>query len=274
VLELEGCFAYLKIIVGNETMTLLTGVTPSPAQLARAYKDTFTDPITYAGGRDGRISRAAAKKIQSKGGVDSLIADNVLNYLAATGQKSVSSKKFLDVVCTYAGRTAAKVAGTNQRLSLAEIRKMPVDLRSDIRYLRGQGPLAPKAPRLKFEEDEIYPFLLQWQATHTLHPTTITHDGNQVVTTGLSPMPSNLRPLVDDVMETLWEKHFIHQSTNDTPLDISASGSLYLGNVINDDDGQMYMMAYWKDRDDASLALFFKRDAQGQWVKTQTFPMG
>ena len=44
-------------------MTVLKGITPTPAQVADAYKQAFSPAIDQAAGKDGRISRREAERM-------------------------------------------------------------------------------------------------------------------------------------------------------------------------------------------------------------------
>ena len=103
-------------------MTVLKGITPTPAQVADAYKQAFSPAIDQAAGKDGRISRREAERMAGRDDAGKLVADNLANFFEATGQKSVSANKFKGVVAAYAERHAERQAGPNQRLSLLELR--------------------------------------------------------------------------------------------------------------------------------------------------------
>jgi hypothetical protein len=56
------------------------------------------------------------------------------------------------------------------------------------------------------------------------------------------------------------------------PIEIGRlrQGTLHLGRVLNAHDDQPYVMAYWKDIDDASFGWLFEKDANGAGVKVDT----
>lgn len=120
-------------------MTRLTGITPSPEQVGEAWRDAFRDAILEAGGADGRVSEASARRILERDDAGRLAADNALAFFERTGQKTVSATKLLRVLGLEAETAAADVAGTNHRVSLREGRRLPPHIRPDFFHLRGKG---------------------------------------------------------------------------------------------------------------------------------------
>lgn len=120
-------------------MVKLTGMTPTPRQFADAWAEQFGDVVRQAGGRDGRLSQAEARRIAKRDAPDFLASDNAVNFFKATGQKTVSVEKFIRVASEYVEREASAVAGSNQKLSLLEARCLPKDLKDDFMFLRGKG---------------------------------------------------------------------------------------------------------------------------------------
>ena len=94
-------------------MTTLKGKTPTPSELNAAYHEVFAPAIEEAGGKDGRISRASARAMGARSDAGKLVADNLENFFDATGQKSVSAKRFTAVVGDYIERQARRAAGSN-----------------------------------------------------------------------------------------------------------------------------------------------------------------
>ncbi|MCB9746186.1 MAG: hypothetical protein H6740_26655, partial [Alphaproteobacteria bacterium] len=78
-------------------MTLLTGITPTPEQLADAWAEAFGEAIREAAGADGRLSAATARRMGRASGSAFLASDNLLNFLEATGQQTVGAEKFIRV---------------------------------------------------------------------------------------------------------------------------------------------------------------------------------
>ncbi len=120
-------------------MTRLTGITPTPQQFADAWAEEFGAVVQEAAGADGRLSMATARRIAMRAGPEFLISDNLMNFLDATGQKTVGAVKFIREARDYVERMAVEVAGPNQLLSLVEARNLPEDLQADFFYLRGKG---------------------------------------------------------------------------------------------------------------------------------------
>src|SRR5690242_6501460 len=111
---------------------------PTPQRFAQAWIQAFTNAVTQAAGRDGRLTAASALRLLKSSGPEQLFADNILNYLTAKGQKSVSATKLIMVADAYAQRSTTQAAGPDNRLSLLDGAKLPEDLRADFLYLRGK----------------------------------------------------------------------------------------------------------------------------------------
>jgi len=124
------------------------GRAPTVTAFAHAFREELGSAVNGAAGRDGRLSRGEAAKLAASG---SVYGDNAVNYLERTGQQSVSVNKLLDRGEAYAFATAAKVAGSNQRISLVEARMLPQDLKADWAELRGLDTVA--GPKEAFEID-------------------------------------------------------------------------------------------------------------------------
>lgn len=120
-------------------MTVLTGKTPTPTEVADAWVDAFGDSIRDAAGADGRLTRAEARKIDRRSDAGWMASDNAVNWLKFSGQKTVSAEKLIRKIHDYVERKAEKVAGGNNKVSLVEARKLPADLRADFFFLRGKG---------------------------------------------------------------------------------------------------------------------------------------
>ncbi len=120
-------------------MTRLTGITPTSEQLGAAWRDEFREAILEAGGADGRLSEASARRILERDDTGRLAADNALAFFERTGQKTVSATKLLRVLGLEVQQAGADVAGTNNRVSLREGRRLPAHIRPDFFHLRGKG---------------------------------------------------------------------------------------------------------------------------------------
>lgn len=135
--------------------------TPSAATFAATWSADFRAAVTKAAGRDGRLTLSEATKLAARTDADRLFADNAVNYLKATGKQSASVEVLARAAHAYAQRAAEVAAGPDQRVSLADGAKLPVDLKEDFFFLRGKpapatastpgsaGTVAALAPRLE-----------------------------------------------------------------------------------------------------------------------------
>ncbi|MBN2358781.1 MAG: hypothetical protein JXR83_04965 [Deltaproteobacteria bacterium] len=147
------------------------GRAPTVEAFSKAFRQGMEEALQQAAGRDGRLSKKEAERLAKSGNV---FADNALNYLERTKQKSVSIDKLLDRSEAYAYAMAKKVAGPNRRLSLLEARALPRDLRKDFFVLRGKTydegstrPAAELSSELKTKLDAV--FADRWVSTYDLH---------------------------------------------------------------------------------------------------------
>lgn len=134
----------------------------TPAAFAKNFTSGFAAAVRDVSGRDGRISENEARKIAEP------YRDNALNFLEKTGQKSVSVDKLIGRAHDYALATASKAAGPDGRLSVVDIRALPVDLQAEAgtmlapsanaraREMRG---LAEKISLASFGEDDAGEFV-------------------------------------------------------------------------------------------------------------------
>ncbi len=124
---------------------------PTPKAFANEWTKGFAVAVRDAAGKDGRLSKNEAAKIAEHGDALARYADNAVNYLASTGQKSVSAEKLIGKGHNYAYAVGAKVAGPGNRISLLEARSLPDDIRPDFFALRGKedpGAIAAVADKL------------------------------------------------------------------------------------------------------------------------------
>jgi hypothetical protein len=115
--------------------------TPTVKAFTEAWTRKFAETVREAAGKDGRLSRTEAARIAEKAGGASLFSDNAVNYLEATGQKTVSAEKLIEAGRVYAERAATSAAGTDGLVSYVDATKLPKDLQADFLYLRGKGPI-------------------------------------------------------------------------------------------------------------------------------------
>jgi len=259
-------------------MTKLKGVTPNPAQAAAAYRETFQSAVVDAGGKDGRITKAAAQKLAERGDAGKLVADNILDHLEKTGKKSVGVNVFLNAMTATVETEVAAVAGANQKMSLLELRNLPANLVPDMLHLRGKDDLAspssgPALSRVVFEEGALYEFMFYadppWKPAETLATGAIGFDGNFPVLSGLSGMPAEYAPIVDEVLKRMWETSFQHRyfGPSDLPFKIPDEGTVKLGPIIDETTGKEGLLVQWDDLDDASFAWFYEKKPDGTFAK-------
>ncbi len=250
-------------------MSVLKNVTPTPAQLSAAYREVFDSVIDAAGGKDGRISVASAERLAERSDAGKLVADNILNYLEKTGQKTVGVAKFQGVVADYVKREAEKAAGPNQRLSLVEIRNLPTDLIADAQHLRGRDNQVV-FPTVTFDENGVYDLLDKGGFTpeKTVNGGTVNHDGNQVVFAGLTDV-GPWQNIAETVLTKMWDKSFQHRVFGGQPIRLgpTGNGEVQMGPAIDAASGKEGLMVYWKDLDDDSFAWFFEKKDDGSFAE-------
>lgn len=249
-------------------MTTLKGITPTPAQAAQAYADRFGAVIDSAGGKDGRISRASAERLAERGDAGALVSDNLVNYLDATGQKSVSANKFKAVVQDYVAATASAAAGANQKLSLLEIRNLPADLQADLKHLRGKDDLA-LFPTVTFDENFLYPFLQTWTATASVDGGFVSRDSTGTQFSGLPDM-GPWQGVAEDALDHIWDNVLIYRSWPEgSPVELgrNRAGTLDIGEAIDEATGKPGLLVHWKDIDDASFAWFYEKKDDGTYTR-------
>lgn len=118
---------------------------PTPSNFTSAWTDAFAAAVRGAAGNDGRLSRAEADRLASS----SLYGDNAVNWLDKKGQASVDVDKLIREAANYTFANGKRVAGQDGRISLADAKKLPQDLRDD--YLSLRGKLVAKSPRAAVE---------------------------------------------------------------------------------------------------------------------------
>lgn len=76
-------------------------------------------------------------------------------------------------------------------------------------------------------------------------------------------LPPELQPELRDAATAafnyLWDAHFVYQDPT-APIELGArhAGTMTLGHFTRPDDGQSYLVANWRDVDDASYTFYFK----------------
>jgi hypothetical protein len=97
----------------------------TPAAFAQTFTARFAAQVRAGAGSDGRLSTSEAAKLPEP------TRDNAQNFLAATGQKSVSIEKLIGRAHDYAFATASRAAGPDGRLSAVDARSLPQDLKAE-----------------------------------------------------------------------------------------------------------------------------------------------
>jgi|GEM_PF-1933549 len=255
-------------------MTRLTGITPRPNQVRTAHTEEFDSALQLAGGRDGRITRASAERLAQREDAGSLVADNILSFLNATGQQSVSVRRMQEVLGNYVERHAEQEAGPNQRLSLVEIRNLPGDLQADVLHLRGRSDL-PSAPDLvKFNENDLYAYE-PWSkpVLFEANTGTISHDGTKAVLTG-GPDFGEYQDVVLQALNDAWDGTLQHQVWgNHNTFELGQAGTVRVSPIINGDTLKEGLLVHWNDLDDASFACFYEKTRKG-YVKRNQVHLG
>lgn len=254
-------------------MTKLTGITPTPEQVEAAYRDTFGPAIQLAGGKDGRISRPSAERLAQSSNASKLVADNILSFLDATGQKTVGANKFTKVASDYARAAAEEAAGSNRKLSLVEIRNLPADLREDVRFLRGKSKLPPMLPQVTFTEAGLYPFIAygEWQPEHVVSEGALHYEGDQLLRAELVGVPAAYAEVADHAIRAAWSNVLRDRAWNNEPLQLGPrhQGVLQMGRVL-DETGREVLLVHWRDIDDGSFAWGYRQNAQGAWEQVHS----
>jgi DNA uptake protein ComE-like DNA-binding protein len=131
-----------------------------------------------------------------------------------------------------------------------------------------------RPPFVAFDENGLYYFLAygeeRWEGERAVDSGFLSHDGDQVVLTGVQVPddPDHWQDITVQVFDRLWDCCLRHQYVGE-PLEIGRNrrGVLYLGRVLDAHDGKAYVLAYWRDIDDASFGWLYEKDAAGRWVQ-------
>lgn len=110
---------------------------PTIDKAAQAWTRGFASAVRAAAGDSGRLTPAKAE------GMTGPYADNAKNYFDRTGKSWAKADTLIESGARYVRAQAAEVAGSDGRLSLKDIRRLPADLVDDVLILRGK--LSPPA---------------------------------------------------------------------------------------------------------------------------------
>lgn len=112
---------------------------PTPQAFAKAWAKEFEATVKQAAGRDGRLSRTEAARIAERRDGTRVFGDTATRLMGA--RKTASVSKLVSEGMAVAEQAAAAVAGANQKLSLAEGKRLsPGQMVDDFLYLRGKVP--------------------------------------------------------------------------------------------------------------------------------------
>lgn len=115
---------------------------PTPEELADAWKAAFGPVIRAAAGGDRRLTRTEAERITRRDAPGWLASDNAVAFMKSTGQQTISAEVLITRIHDHVLAEARKVAGANDKISLAEGKRLPKDLQADFLFLRGK-PIPP-----------------------------------------------------------------------------------------------------------------------------------
>lgn len=117
-------------------MAVKLPTTPSPARATRAWVEEFAADVKKAAGSSGRLTRRKAEAMTG------LFADNVKNYFDKTGRSWAKVETVIASGEQYAAKNISAAAGTDNKLSLKDIRLLPKDMVDDLLVMRGKQPIA------------------------------------------------------------------------------------------------------------------------------------
>lgn len=113
-----------------------------------------------------------------------------------------------------------------------------------------------------------------WTPSTTLDTGWVTHRSNRfdVINTP-TPLTGETQELAYAAMEFLWENSLKHRIPPPEGLELGSrrEGVLKLGSFTRPDDGKTYLVADWRDIDDASFVLYFERTNAGLKLAIEQF---
>ena len=107
--------------------------TPSPAEASKVWTRGFAAAAREAANNENLTQKEAEA-------MTGMYADNARNYFEATGKRWAKVDTVIESAARYSKAAFEQAAGNN-KLSLAEIRTLPADLRDDMLILRGKAPM-------------------------------------------------------------------------------------------------------------------------------------
>jgi len=246
--------------------------------------DLAAKAIIDAGGKDGRISRSdVVKALPTLPGPQRALVDVFFRFIDARDAAQGAQVTGADVAKAVAyakEKLVARYDLNNNGLSKDEIARMSltgkraVDLAKALKAAPPAVPLEPLAPPRDdeglSEPDEILAagqVPRDWVPAVALDRGALRHDGTNLVgfdtTVALTP---EQREVAGAAFEFLWEHTFQHRVDGAAPLELGPTrqGTLKLGEFTRSDDGKQYLVADWRDIDDASFTLYYQRVPDGR----------
>jgi hypothetical protein len=122
----------------NRSMTAKLPSAPTPAELAKVWTAQLAGVLREAANGE-EIDRAGVAKIAARSDEGRLLADNVLNYLDATGKDAEKIETLIAAGYRYVLSNGERVASpATNKISLVGARQMQADLVPDFFALRGK----------------------------------------------------------------------------------------------------------------------------------------
>ena len=115
---------------------------------------------------------------------------------------------------------------------------------------------------------------LDWTPTVTLGEGTISSHSGQLTTVDLtSPvaLSSGQRELAYAAMQIVWTRTLQYRGSADEPLQMAGQGALRIGTFTSPLDGKNYLVADWKDIDDASYTFYFQQQNDLLWLSIEQY---
>lgn len=240
--------------------------------------DLAAKTIIEAGGKDGRISRAdIAKALPGLPAPQRALVDAFFRFVDARDASKGSQVTGADVAKAVAyakEKLVAKYDLNGNGLSKDEIAKMSVTGKRAVdlaKALKAAAPLEP--PRIDeglSEPDELLAagqVPRDWVPAVAVDRGTLQHDGTKLVgfdtTVPLTPAQAEVATAA---FTFLFEQTFQYRVDGPAPLELGPTrqGTLKLGDFTRSDDGKTYLVADWRDIDDASFTLYYQRVSDGR----------
>jgi hypothetical protein len=236
--------------------------------------------LVDAGGADGRISRAEVKaKLATLPAEQRALVDVFFRFVDHRDFKKGAQVTRADVekAVAWAKKTmVAKYDLNGNGLSAAEIKKMSLTGRLAVELAKtlkkaavDDGPVAP--PRRDEGLSEPDELLAAGQVPRDWTPAVHLDKGfvrsANGAFTGFEttvPMTKEQKEVATAAFAHLWDVALKHRMADPFELGALREGTLKVGRFKRSDDGKTYLVADWRDIDDASFTLYFERLASGK----------